>query len=367
MKVAIDCRMKHGVATVVRNIVPHIASQVEALYAMGDLQRFREWWPDDLGVRTVEFMAPVYGWREQLEYPLKRISDCHLLHVPHFNIPVRKLPFPLLVTINDLAHLAGVLPMSWAHVQAARLYYRHAVLRAEHITTLSEFARKEIIAKLNVDPARISVIPCAVDHRKFFPADESRIREVADRLHICLPYLMISGSVRPHKNVGRVLSAFKELKTRNRIPHQLVVVGEREGFRIRTELPTLPDDVQSSIVFTGYINDDDMIALYSGAEVFVYASLYEGFGLPPLEAMACGAPVAVSRAASLPEVIGDAGVYFDPYSVSEIADAMLSLIDNSTKRREAVAASLKRAQEFQWERSAQQYLQAYNHVLTARA
>jgi glycosyltransferase involved in cell wall biosynthesis len=364
MKIALDCRMKHGVETVVKNIAPPIAEAVEALYVLGDPKRFKEWWPEGTSATVVEFTAPIYGLREQLEFPAEKIRNCNLLHVPHFNIPVRSLPCTLLVTINDVGHLAGVLPMSWAYKQVARFYYLHAARRAAHIVTLSEFSKCEIISHLDVPAEKITVIPCGVDQRRFHRLDADEVQEVLSRLHIYAPYMMISGSVRPHKNVGRVLKAFAELKRRYRIPHVLVVVGEREGFRINSELPTLPDDVARDVVFTGYINEHDLVALYSGCEVFIFASIYEGFGLPPLEAMACGAPVAVSHAASLPEVVGDAGVMFDPYSVTEIAEAVFMLIDSSEKRRAAVAVSLKRAHEFQWQETARRYMQTYEHVLS---
>ena len=363
MKIAIDCRMKQGVATVGRNIVPYIVEEVSELFVLGDPKRFKEWWPQGLRASVVEFMAPVYGVREQIEFPLNGIRSCDVLHVPHFNIPVRKLPFPLVVTINDVAHLADVLPIRWAYKQAARLYYAHAATRADHIITLSEFSKNEVLSRLNVPSEKISVIPCAVDHSLFHPVDRQQIQQVVSRLQLSMPYLMISGSVRPHKNIGRALKAFAELKRRHRIPHQLVIVGEREGFRINSELPDLSDDIKASIKFTGYIGDDDLVALYSGTDVFVFPSLYEGFGLPPLEAMACGAPVVVSNAASIPEVVGEAGVYFDPYSVDNMVEAIYSIIANLAKRTTMVSASLQRAKAFQWSASAQSYVEVYRNII----
>jgi glycosyltransferase involved in cell wall biosynthesis len=363
MKVALDCRMKHGVETVVKNIVPDIAPEVQTLYLMGERKRFEAWWPEGIPGTVVPFAAPIYGLREQIEFPLREIRDCNLLHVPHFNIPVRRLPFPLLVTINDVGHLAGVLPMSWSYKQVAKFYYSHAVKRAAHLVTLSEFSKQEIIARLNVSPEKITVIPCGVDTRRFHRVSEEITQEVLARLHVQPPYLMISGSVRPHKNVGRMLLAFKELKQRHHIPHKLVVVGEREGFRINSTLPQLPDDVARDVVFTGYLPDADLVALYSGCEVFLFGSLYEGFGLPPLEAMACGAPVAVSHAASLPEVVGDAGVYFDPYSVDDIVNAVSTLLGDRQQRTLAAAASLERAATFNWKQRAKDYLRVYRNVV----
>lgn len=354
--------MKHGVETVVRNIAPYISKHVETLNLLGNPKRFEQWWPEGIPGNVVPFTAPIYGLREQLEFPLNRIRDCDVLHVPHFNIPVRRLPFPLLVTINDVGHLADVLPISWSYRQVAKFYYSHAVRRSVHIITISEFSKQEIISRLDVSPEKITVILCGVDTKRYHQVSEEVTEEVLSRMHVQTPYLLISGSVRPHKNVGRVLLAFKELKQRYSIPHKLVIVGEREGFRINSRLPQLPEGVERDVVFTGFVSDDDLVAMYSGCEVFIFGSIYEGFGLPPLEAMACGAPVAVSHAASLPEVVGDAGVYFDPYSVDEIVNAVYSLIVDPEKRKRACAASLRRATAFNWSDRAEEYLHVYRSV-----
>ncbi|MCW5896050.1 MAG: glycosyltransferase family 4 protein [Bacteroidetes bacterium] len=362
MKIALDCRMKHGVETVVKNIAPLIAAE-EELRVLGDTRRFNEWWSGGIPAKYIPFDAPIYGLREQFEFPLDKIRDCDLLHVPHFNIPVRRLPMPLVVTINDVGHLAGVLPIGWGYKQAAKFYYSYAAKKASHIITISEFSKQEIISRLNVPPEKVTVIHCGVDTKMFHRVSEEKTNRVLSRLHLQSPYLMISGSVRPHKNIGRVLQAFIELKKRHRIPHKLAIVGEREGFRINSELPSLDDDIAEDVVFTGFISDDDLIALYSGCEVFIFASIYEGFGLPPLEAMACGAPVAVSHAASLPEVVGDAGLYFDPFSVEEIVNAVNSLITDQTTRERLSVASLARAREFGWAARAEEYLEIYRQVV----
>lgn len=363
MRVALDCRMKHGVETVVKNIAPVIASRVDSLFVLGDPERFNEWWPDGIRATFIPFAAPIYGLREQLQFPLNAIRACDVLHVPHFNIPVRKLPFPLVVTVNDVGHLAGVLPISWTYKQVGRFYYSHAVRRADHIVTLSEFSKREIITRLGVDAGKITVIPCGVDTRVFHPVPADVTKKTLHRLNIRPPYLMISGSVRPHKNVGRVLEGFARLKQHHGIPHTLVIAGEREGFRINSRLPSMPDAVMRDVTFTGYISDADLVALYAGCDVFIFGSIYEGFGLPPLEAMACGAPVAVSNAASIPEVVGDAGVYFDPFAVENIVQAVFSLLSDEQKRQSAAAASLQRARRFDWASSAEAYLRVYEHAL----
>jgi glycosyltransferase involved in cell wall biosynthesis len=156
-----------------------------------------------------------------------------------------------------------------------------------------------------------------------------------------------------------VLEAFRKLKERGDIPHQLVVVGKQEGFRITEELPILPPEIALHVVFTGFLGEKETAALYSGADLFLFASLYEGFGLPPLEAMACGAPVAVSRAASLPEVVAEAGAYFDPYSVDEIAETALKILRDPAGRDRLVRAGRERVTQLTWERSAEGHLEVY--------
>jgi glycosyltransferase involved in cell wall biosynthesis len=197
-----------------------------------------------------------------------------------------------------------------------------------------------------------------VDTGVFSPRREAEVTLVLYSLGIRRPYLLVLGSVRPHKNVARVLEAFGKLKEAG-IPHQLVVVGKREGFRISEELPELPGAIAEHVIFTGFLSEAEIMALYSGADLFLFASLYEGFGLPPLEAMACGAPVAVSRAASLPEVVGDAGAYFDPLSAEDIAGTVLRVLRDPEERARLARAGHERVARLTWEQTARGHLEVY--------
>jgi len=367
MVLAIDARMKHGVGTVLRNIVPLVAREVGTLKLLGEPEVLEAWVTAMPSVEIIPFTARLYSFREQAQYPVRHVENCDLLHVPHFNIPFRRLKCPIVVTINDTAHLAGVLPMNAVQKAYAQWYYSLAVRRACHIITLSEFSRNEIVTRLDVPPDRISVVPCGVDRKLFRPVDRTIFERVARDRGVREPFLLVAGSVRPHKNVAGVLKAFSLLKRENRIPHQLVVTGQREGFRLNQSLPQLDPHAQRDVVFTGFINDDDLVALYSFTDVFVFASVYEGFGLPPLEAMACGAPVAVSRCASLPEVIGEAGIYFDPYSVEDIAKAVHSLLADTRKRDAMVEKSGAQLQKYRWEDAAKKYLEVYHRAARREA
>lgn len=360
MIVALDARMQQGVGTVIRNVAVRVAPMVEKLILLGDPDEISRWGPFQGSVDVIPFLAPIYGWREQAEFPLARLRECNVLHVPHFNIPVRPVPCPMICSIHDVAHLANVLPISRAYRLAAWWYYRHAARRSEHIITGSEFSKREIVERIGVDPGRVTVIPDGVDMSLFYPRLQTEIAAVLSACGIRTPYILVLGSVRPHKNVGRVLQAFAKLKGGSDLPHQLVVVGRREGFRINQDLPALAPEIERQVVFTGFLGEQETAALYSGADLFLFASVYEGFGLPPLEAMACGTPVAVSRAASLPEVVAGAGAYFDPYSVDDIANTVLMLLKDPAKRKSLIRAGQRRATDLTWEKTAGAHLQVYS-------
>jgi glycosyltransferase involved in cell wall biosynthesis len=359
MRIAIDCRGRAGVGRVVSNIAIGVAPRVDHLVLLGDPEQIRTWGDFSGNVEIVPFMSPVYGWQEQVRFPVSRIRFCNILHVPHFNVPFRPLKCPLVCTVNDTAHLAGILPMSVLQKAAAQIYYRYAVHRAVHIITLSEFSRQEICNRLKVPRDRITVIHPGVDTRVFYARRRESVQEVLSTHHISEPYLLVLGSIRTHKNVGRILQAFVLLKNRDKIPHHLVIVGQRGGFRIDTRLPEIPPHIARDVIFTGTLDDEKIAALYSGAEAFIFASIYEGFGLPPLEAMACGTPVAVSNAASMPEAVGSAGAYFNPFDIEDIARVVLDLIGSPEKRRRMSQQGREWALRSTWEHAIEEHLRVY--------
>lgn len=359
MIMAIDARMKEGVGTLIRNVVMRTAERVERMLVLGDPSAVSGWGALPKTVEIIPFTSPIYGWREQLRFPASKLGGCNVVHIPHFNVPIRTLPCPLIVSIHDTAHLAGILPMSVAYRAAALLYYRHAVRRARHIITGSSFSKGEIISRLNVNPEKITVIPDGVDSAKFHRQSEGRIRQVLSRLGFARPYIMILGSVRPHKNIGMALRAFEILKIRKGIPHRLVIVGRKEGFRVNAELPGISKHISQDVVFTGFLSEEEIIALYSGADLFLFQSLYEGFGLPPLEAMSCGTPVAASRIASIPEVVGEAGAYFDPHDPESVSETVLGLLNDKHERDRLSRAGKIRAEMFTWERTAEGHFSVY--------
>jgi glycosyltransferase involved in cell wall biosynthesis len=232
-----------------------------------------------------------------------------------------------------------------------------------HIIAVSEFTRHRIVERFGVRPGKVTVIPNGVDERfSVRPAEEV----AAARQTIGVPeghYFLFVGSLEPRKNLSRLLKAWE--KAHRRLPDDtwLVVAGAKGRSQVFTgvALEQLPPRVH----LTGYVSDEDLPALYSGALAVVYPSLYEGFGLPPLEAMACGTPVVTSNRSALPEVVGDAGVLVDPYDTDAIAQALAEALENTGLREELSRRGLERARRFTWPQVAEQTVRVYKEILCA--
>jgi glycosyltransferase involved in cell wall biosynthesis len=226
--------------------------------------------------------------------------------------------------------------------------------RVEHIITISEYTKYRIVERLRVAPEKITVIPNGVD-RRFSPRSAEEIQAVRDALGITAPsYLLCVGSLEPRKNLVRLLMAWRRIQSRVAGETELVVAGAAGDSRVFRVLSTEAD--RTGTHFTGYVPEEYLPALYSGALALVYPSLYEGFGLPPLEALACGTPVITSDRTSLPEVVGDSAVFVNPENTDSIAEGMWRIFSSQRLRAILREKGMKRSQGFTWERSASETL-----------
>ncbi|MEO8663630.1 MAG: glycosyltransferase family 1 protein [Bryobacteraceae bacterium] len=221
----------------------------------------------------------------------------------------------------------------------------------QHIIAISEFTRSRVIEAFGVKPENVSVVLNGIGP-EFTPREEDEVERVRGILGIpAQPYLLYVGSLEPRKNLARLLRAWDAIQEKN--PDiQLVLTGLKGGAGVFSNVQF--DRIPPRVFFTGYVADEDLPALYSGALAFIYPSLYEGFGLPPAEAMACGTPVVTSVGTSLHEVTGDAAILVDPMSVESIASAITRVIDDETLRREMRVKGLARVQRFTWDGAAAQ-------------
>jgi len=304
-----------------------------------------------------------YSFREQFELPriLSRYK-VDLLHSPHFLLPLVH-PCPAVATIHDVIYMACPedLPSF-----AGRLYYRTMMTAcprmATRIITDSEHSKAEIVRYLNANPEKIEVVYPAVDPVFQCPANSNQIASVRSKFGIHRDYILCVGIYKPRKNHAGLLKAFQLLLKRG-IQSQLVIAGPMaEGESI---LRALAQElgVAQHVIFTGFVTDADLRALYSGARVYVCPSLYEGFGFTVLEAMACGTPVVCSSATSLPEVAGKAALYFDPHKPEEMATQLFHASSDDAMRASLIADGHSNLLRFSWEETARQTLAVYHQAL----
>jgi glycosyltransferase involved in cell wall biosynthesis len=304
-----------------------------------------------------------YSVREQFELPqILRRHKVDLLHSPHFLLPLVR-PCPAVATIHDVIYMAC--PEDLPSL-AGRLYYRAMMTAcsrmATRLITDSAHSKDEIVRYLKADVAKIEVIYPAVDPFFQSGADPAEVASVRSRFGIDRDYILYVGIYKPRKNHARLLKAFQLLlKTGAR--SRLVIAGPMgEGKPILQRLAT-ELGIAEHVVFTGFVNDADLRALYSGARVCVCPSLYEGFGFTVLEAMACGTPVVCSSATSLPEVAGKAALYFNPYKPEEMAVQLGLAFSSDSMRSALIADGGRNLLRFNWTETARQTLTVYHQAL----
>jgi glycosyltransferase involved in cell wall biosynthesis len=275
-------------------------------------------------------------------------------------------PVPLYQPPKALATVYDILPVLYPQMFArkARVYYRKAlslgVGKLRSVAATSEQSKRDLVDHLSVDPARISVIPLGVASR-FQPLKDARLlQEARERYGLPQKFILYVGTIEPRKNLVRLIRAFRILRRRG-LPHSLVLAGGK-GWLSDDVFAEAGREEQDAVVFTGFVRDEDLPALYNAADVFAYPSLYEGFGIPPLEAMASGIPVVCSNRSSLPEVAGDAALLVNPEDEQEIASALEETIRNHKLRGRLQRAGLERSSLFSWENTARQTLSLYESL-----
>lgn len=235
--------------------------------------------------------------------------------------------------------------------------------RADRIITVSEFSRQEILKYYPRYEDKIRIVRCGVDLDKFQPASPEEIERVRSSVGLPEEYFLFMGNVEPRKNLLRLIQAYAKLSERMPQVPKLVVAGAN-GWRNSeiyesVQKPELIDRVQ----FTNYIPEGDLRGLVCGATAFLFPSVYEGFGIPPLEAMACGVPVMASKTASLPEVTGDCAVQIDPYDLDSMAQGMEQLYTDAALRQDLAARGRERAKTLTWDAAAQDLMQVYQELI----
>jgi glycosyltransferase involved in cell wall biosynthesis len=355
--VTVDARMKDrsGIGVYIRNVLPRlIASRPADRFVVIGGPDVAELTPESARVELRHSGAPIYSIREQLQLPLLTPGDTDLFWAPHYNFPLA-LRKRAVVTVHDLAHLALPGLVHGRHRLAyARLMIRAAGASAATIF-VSQFTADEFQRILGRIPRNPVVIHQGVDASWFDVTPHT----VSPHPR---PYLLFVGNVKPHKNLQGLLHAFRLLK--DEIPHDLLIVGQREGFiHGSPEVERDAARLEGRVRFTGWVEDAEVKQLFAHAAALVFPSLYEGFGLPPLEAMACGCPVVASRSAAIPEVCGDAVLYCEADRPDSIAERVRHLLSDPVLTDEMRSRGRERARRFSWDRCAGETAQVIERQL----
>jgi glycosyltransferase involved in cell wall biosynthesis len=271
------------------------------------------------------------------------------------------LKTPTVITIHDLSTTLFPQHHTRMHRLFARLSLPRMARRASAIIADSESTRQDVITHLHIAPSRVHAIHLAVNHSQFYPRDPIEARsKIAQALNITTPYILAVGTLEPRKNLITLLEAYGQLSTD---APMLVLAGARGWVDSPLFAAVQRLGLTQRVHFTGHVADELLPSLYSAAQVFVYPSLYEGFGLPVLEALACGTPVITSNTSSLPEVAGDAATLVDPHNPDQLAEQLQHILSNQNKRTELSVRGPARALQFTWQRTAQLTMDVYRQVL----
>lgn len=321
------------------------------------------WIPARFEVRLVS--ANPYS---RLGWDLGRLirADCpDLVHV-QYTAPLR-VSVPTVVTVHDVSFLEHPEYFTVARRSQLSLTVGRTVKRAARIVTVSEFSRAAILRAYDIAPEKVRVIPNAANPEFRVIGRERAQRAVEARLGFEAPFVLSVGDLQPRKNQIGLIAAFAKLLTQHpQLKHHLVLTGKETWFTPKVREAARTSGFASRIHFTGFVSDEELLELYNACECFVFPSFYEGFGLPILEAMACGRAVACSNTSSMPEVADGAGLLFDPHQTGEITRALKDILLDAELRGRLERLGLQRAAGFTWKKSARATLDVYREVVSER-
>mgnify|MGYP005809947895 CR=1 FL=1 len=375
MKIAIDVRhiTDFGVGTYIRNVLRSLVRlDHENLYFLiGDPERVRE-----IGELPPNFQVVPLGHAEHAlgEYlgfrRALRQNGCELVHVPHLLSVPQYLPCPYVVTVHDLLDYMYRASNGSGWRRMMHFSFTKRVLHhAARIFAVSQFTKNDIERLFGVASSQIEVVYNAIDDRfRLGHATDADRQFIAERYQVNYPFLLYAGRISPHKNIGRIIEAYSLLKTElekegKYTDLKLIIIGDQLSAHPDLRRTVIKSGVQNDVRFLGFVPIDVLRIFYDAAKIFVFPSLYEGFGLPPLEAMAHGTPVVTSNTSSLPEVVGNAAVLVNPENVFDIMRALHRVLLDQPLRERLKQRGYEQAQRYSWDASVQRILQIYAEVV----
>jgi glycosyltransferase involved in cell wall biosynthesis len=340
-----------GIGTYIKCVIKALLNDYDLTLIIDEQRIIDQTWLNKVNI--VQCTAPIYSLREQIRLPLE-IPPCEIFLSPHYNIPL--LPVKAkkrIVIIHDVNHLVFYNQLSLIKKKYAKLFLKRAITISDTVITVSNFSEKEIRKYIGKISKNINVLYYGIDdslmREQHQPEDSNRIRS---KYNLPDNYILYVGSAKPHKNFNVLLEAFN-LLFKNFPDQKLVVVGLSEiqvnQSRFLESVDLKNKEMLTSLIFTDYVSDSDLPLIYKHAEFLVFPSYYEGFGLPPLEAMINNCPVVASNAASIPEVCGNAALYFDPQNELELYRKMKMFLTDSNLRNDFIRKGAENLARFKME------------------
>lgn len=315
-------------------------------------------------LKTIEINNPfkvlkTYGWYPYLIRKLKKF-DLDIVHNPSQIPTYVKAKQKYILTVHDLTPFIVPSESKFGRPTIYKILFPRTLKNADKIIADSYNTKKDLINYFKIPDDKIRVIYLAANE-KFKPLGNHEIYAFKDKYSLNFPFILYVGTLEGRKNIPHLIKSFCELRKKYK-DIKLVIAGKK-GWKYKNIFSTIDElNLNKEIIFTGYVPEEDLPGLYNAATLFVYPSLYEGFGLPPLEAMACGTPVITSNSSSLPEIVGNAGIIVDPFNIKELADSMHKVLTNSALKIDLSKKGLERAKMFCWEKCARETFELYEEV-----
>lgn len=370
-KIGIDARFYStnftGIGRYTAELINNLAKidQENQYFVFLNRPQFEQFNPPGSNFQKVLVNASHYSLKEQSLFLLDLLKyNLDLMHFTHFNAPIFYNK-PSLVTIHDLTleFYPGKKMSKKIHRLAYQCTIRNIAKKSKHIFAVSQNTANDINQILKIPKEKITVTYNGIGSEFHEIKDSTLEKNLREKYNLDKPFLLYTGVWRTHKNLVKLIQAFKLLREKYQKDVYLVLTGKKDN--IYTEIPWTINslDLENSVKCVGLVPESDLLALYNFAEGYVFPSLYEGFGFPPLEAMACGTPVASSFTSSLPEICGEAALFFDPQNINDLAEKMNLLLSDSRLRSDLRQKGFKQIQNFKWKNCAQKTFEIYKNFL----
>ncbi|WP_228724318.1 glycosyltransferase family 4 protein [Spirosoma sp. KUDC1026] len=358
-----------GIGVYIREYINYIVQEkiFDKITLIGKPELLKRYFGQFSNWECVEADFPIYSITEQIKLP-RLIPACDLFWSPHYNIPL----FPIkarkrLVTVPDVFHLAHANTLPLKQQVYAKLVTNAAVKLSNKVVTISEYSAQEIKRLTGVGKPKVETVLLGLNTSEFTVSQSLEIQKQVKALY-GLPdrYILFVGNVKPHKNLQTLVDAFS-LLLQDQPDLYLLIAGKKEGFitgdKELFERIEKNETLAKRIKFSGYVDSEHLPVIYNMASLFVFPSLYEGFGFPPLEAMACGCPVVASNRASIPEVCGESAFYVDPTNPAEIAQGIEQVLTHKELRNKLIEKGFMQVQKYKWKDSDQHFVRIIKSMI----